>query len=82
MLSLIGGVTKSNNGITVRGDSHLLLIGEPGTGKSTFLRNACTISEKSIYVNGIGTTQAGLTLSFVKEGSDWMIEAGALVMAD
>ncbi|CAD8185023.1 unnamed protein product [Paramecium pentaurelia] len=82
LLSLIGGVTKSNNGITVRGDSHLLLIGEPGTGKSTFLRNACTISEKSIYVNGIGTTQAGLTLSFVKEGSDWMIEAGALVMAD
>ena len=56
MLSLIGGITKTNNGITVRGDSHLLLIGEPGTGKSTILRNACNISEKSIYVNGIGST--------------------------
>lgn len=56
LLSLIGGVTKTNNGITARGDSHLLLIGEPGTGKSTILRNACNISEKSLYVNGIGTT--------------------------
>jgi DNA helicase MCM9 len=37
LLSLIGGVTKTKNGITNRGDSHLLLIGEPGTGKTTLL---------------------------------------------
>ena len=60
----------------------MLLIGEPGTGKSSILKSISDICAKSIYTNGIGCTQAGLTVSYVKEGSEWIIEAGALVMAD
>ena len=31
---------------------------------------------------GSGTTSAGLTCTAVKDGADWQLEAGALVMAD
>ncbi|CAD8129640.1 unnamed protein product [Paramecium sonneborni] len=71
LLSLNECRAIANNGIPVKGDSHLLLIGESDTGKSSIIRNANIISEK-----GLGTTQAGLTQSFIKEGSDWIIEAG------
>lgn len=60
----------------------MLLIGEPGTGKSTILKYVTELAPKAVYTNGIGSSSAGLTMSYVKEGNDWMIEAGALVLAD
>ncbi|KAM3141075.1 hypothetical protein pb186bvf_006876 [Paramecium bursaria] len=82
LLCIIGGVSQEINGTFVRGDSHLLLVGEPGTGKSSLLREATQISDRALYLNGIGLSQAGLTVSYTKEGSDWVIDAGALVLAD
>lgn len=60
----------------------MLLIGEPGTGKSVLLKEAASLAERSFFTNGIGTSSAGLSVSYYKDGADWAIEAGALVLAD
>ena len=68
----------------VRGDIHLLLVGDPGVAKSRVLQYVDQIAPKSIYVTGKGTTGAGLTATAEKdelaEGA-WTLKAGALVLA-
>ena len=82
-LTLVGGVGyQDQSGMSTRGESHLLLVGDPGTGKSQFLRFASKLMPRAILTTGIGSTTAGLTCTAVKDGADWALEAGALVLAD
>lgn len=86
-LQLFGGVPKYMPDETrIRGDIHILLIGDPGTAKSQLLRYISQLAPRSVYTSGKSSSAAGLTASAVKsdefgEGG-WTLEAGALVIAD
>jgi len=82
---LFGGNSKVYpDGVRVRGDIHILLIGDPGTAKSQLLRYVASIAPRGIYTTGKGSTAAGLTAAVIREknSGDFFLEAGALVLAD
>ncbi|KAH6825683.1 minichromosome maintenance 8 [Perilla frutescens var. hirtella] len=86
-LALFGGVRKHSmdqNKVPVRGDIHVIVVGDPGLGKSQLLKAAASVSPRGIYVCGNATTNAGLTVAVVKDPmtSDYAFEAGAMVLAD
>jgi len=86
LLQLVGGVSKNNSdGTRVRGDIHILLIGDPGVAKSQMMRSAAKISPRGVITSGKSSTTAGLTATAVKDETGdgrWVLEAGALVLAD
>jgi replicative DNA helicase Mcm len=87
IFQLFSGVTKHlPDGSRIRGDLHVLLIGDPGTGKSAMLQYIKNIAPRSVYTSGKGSSSAGLTAAAVRDdfgdGQQWTLEAGALVLAD
>ncbi|GAH33841.1 unnamed protein product, partial [marine sediment metagenome] len=82
-LQLFGGVLKERPDVRIRGDIHVLLVGDPGTGKSQLLQYVVKVSPRGLYTTGRGSTAAGLTAATVKEkDGGFVLEAGALVLAD
>ncbi len=84
MYLLFGGVPKLlPDNITIRGDSNVLIIGDPGTAKSQLLQYVSKIAPRGLYTSGRGSTAAGLTAAVIREREGGMtLEAGALVLAD
>lgn len=84
-LALFGGTPKIlNDGTRIRGDIHVLIIGDPGTAKSQLLQFAARIAPRGIYTSGKGSTAAGLTATVLRDKltGEYYLEAGALVLAD
>ena len=87
ILQLFSGVRKNlPDGTRIRGDLHMLFIGDPGTAKSQLLSYIQTIAPRSVYTSGKGSSSAGLTAAAVRDdfgdSQQWTLEAGALVLAD
>jgi replicative DNA helicase Mcm len=85
ILQSFGGVRKKRKeGSATRGDIHILLIGDPGAGKSQLLKRLSEIAPKARYVSGKGASGAGLTATVVKDEfiRGYALEAGALVLAN
>ena len=85
VLQLFGGVRKvKSDGTELRGDIHVLLMGDPGAGKSILLRYISNLAPKARYVAGRGASGAGLTAAVVKDEflGGWALEAGTLVLAN
>lgn len=85
-LQLFGGCNKEmDDGTTIRGDMHVLLVGDPGVAKSQILRYMSMLAPRGIYASGKSASAAGLTAAAVKDefgDGRWTLEAGALVLAD
>ena len=81
---LFGGVPKRlPDGVTIRSEVNVLLVGDPGVAKSQLLQYVSRIAPRGLYTSGRGTTAAGLTAAVVREKNGGMVlEAGALVLAD
>jgi DNA helicase MCM8 len=70
-LALFGGVQKNigdRGKLLIRGDPHVLVVGDPGLGKSQMLRALSTVAPRSVYVCGTSSTTSGLTVSMVRDG--------------
>ncbi len=83
--SLFGGCSKSlPDGMRLRGDINVLLLGDPSVAKSQFLKFASQAAPISVYTSGKGSSAAGLTASVIRDpgSGEFHLEGGALVLAD
>ncbi|XP_023003527.1 DNA replication licensing factor MCM6 isoform X1 [Cucurbita maxima] len=85
LLMLLGGVHKlTHEGINLRGDINVCIVGDPSCAKSQFLKYTSGIVPRSVYTSGKSSSAAGLTATVAKEPEtgEFCIEAGALMLAD
>ncbi|KAK2981683.1 hypothetical protein RJ640_010453 [Escallonia rubra] len=85
LLMLLGGVHKfTHEGINLRGDINVCIVGDPSCAKSQFLKYTAGLVPRSVYTSGKSSSAAGLTATVAKEPEtgEFCIEAGALMLAD
>ncbi|KAF2402966.1 putative DNA replication licensing factor Mcm5 [Trichodelitschia bisporula] len=82
---LMGGSKKIlPDGMKLRGDINVLLLGDPGTAKSQLLKFVEKAAPIAIYTSGKGSSAAGLTASVQRDANtrEFYLEGGAMVLAD
>ena len=85
LLAMVGGVTRAlPDGMKLRGNVHVCLMGDPGVAKSQLLRYVTHISPRAVYTTGKGSSGVGLTAAVMRDPTtgEMTLEGGALVMAD
>ncbi|CAF1243028.1 unnamed protein product [Rotaria magnacalcarata] len=84
LLLLVGGIDKSPQGMKVRGNINICLMGDPGVAKSQLLSYVNRLAQRSQYTTGRGSSGVGLTSALIKDPvtNELVLEGGALVLAD
>lgn len=78
-----GSRKRLPDGMRLRGDINVLLLGDPSMAKSQFLKYATRVAPVGVYTSGKGSSAAGLTASVVKDQrGEFYLEGGAMVLAD
>ncbi|KAK0211085.1 MCM2/3/5 family-domain-containing protein [Desarmillaria ectypa] len=85
LLLLVGGSTKeTQDGMKIRGDLNICLMGDPGVAKSQLLKFISKIAPRGVYTTGKGSSGVGLTAAVMRDPvtDEMVLEGGALVLAD
>jgi len=79
-----GGQIRTPEGMTVRGESHVLIVGDPGTAKSQLKEFLKLVIPRGVTTTATTSTSVGLTATATKDNltGKWTVKAGALVKSD
>ncbi|KAL9148582.1 hypothetical protein ABFS82_12G050800 [Erythranthe guttata] len=82
LLLLVGAPhRKLKDGMKIRGDLHVCLMGDPGVAKSQLLKHIINVAPRGVYTTGKGSSGVGLTAAVQKDPvtNEMVLEGGALV---